>query len=85
MHLSREQKWVGIDRILTQIRDREGNKRMKAVIREKGICLTDCSRHGTKLKSILRKEKDKRLNLTVVKQFAEEKELKVLKKCLVHL
>ena len=81
MSLSREQKWEGIDRELTQIRDRKGNKRMKAVIREMGICLTG----GTKLKSVLRKQKDKRAEVNVVKEFVTENKLKVLKKCLVHL
>jgi len=79
MSLSREQKWEGIDRELTQLRDRKGNKRMKAVIKEMGICLTDCTSRGTSLKLVLRKQKDKRTEVTVVKQFVEQKELKFLK------
>ena len=85
MSLSREQKWEGIDRELTQLRDRKGNKRMKAVIKEMGICLTDCTSRGTSLKLVLRKQKDKRTEVTVVKQFVKQKELKFFKKCLVHL
>jgi len=81
MSLSRQEKWQGIDRELNQIRQQQGNKRLKEVIKEKGICLSDCKSYGASLKQVLRKQNDKRANIMVVK----EKKLKSLKKCLVHL
>jgi len=70
-----------LDETLQQLRIDNGLslKKLKEVIREKGICLADCKEYGDELRSLLKKKEHMRINLEDAKEF------KYVKKCLITL
>ncbi|DBA86786.1 TPA: hypothetical protein ACH3X1_016629 [Trebouxia sp. C0004] len=78
MSISPMEKLAAIDDELRNLKEREGNKHVKKVIKAKGICLADCKPYGGDLRDVL-KRKGKTLNRDVAKGF------KHVKKCLVTI